>query len=126
MYIDALAYEYNCSTHTSTSVVTIELVLSKKPGPIALESTTSHEEPKGKLKCKWKHWLHSTMKKTKERLDEAQARYKNNYATGLRKQLEVIHSDDYVYVQFEQKNPKDNRRKLAPIVTGPLKVTKVD
>lgn len=61
------------------------------------------EEPKGDLKPKWKHWLQNTLNKTKEQLDKAHARYKNNYDASLRMQLEFIHEDDYVFLRIKRK-----------------------
>ena len=126
LYTDALTYEYSCQPHTSTSVAPFDLVLSKPPGPIALKPIPSREEPTGNFKRKWKHWLVDTMKKTKERLDKAKARYEKNYDARLRNQSEVIHEDDYVFLRVERKNPKDHRHKLAPVAEGPFQVTKVD
>lgn len=74
----------------------------------------------------WRHWLQDTIKKTKERLDNVQAGYKNNFEPRLCEQSEGIHVDDFAYLQVEQKKRKDHRHKLLPIVEGPLKVTNVD
>lgn len=67
-----------------------------------------------------------TMKNKNERLDKAQARYKKNYDERLRKQSEVIHGGDFLYLKVEQKNPKDHRHKLAQTIEGPYKVNEVD
>lgn len=86
----------------------------------------SHEEPKGDFKRTWKHCLNETIKKSKERLENAQTRCEKNYDARLHKKQEVIHDDDYVFIRVEPKNPKDHRHKLASIAEGLFKVTNVD
>lgn len=121
-----LTYAYNRQPHTSTRVPPFEWVLSRTPGPIALKTVPSREEPKGQFKQKWKHRIQDTMKKTKGRLHKEQACYKNNYDSRLRRQPEVIQEGDYMYLRVKCKPPEYDRHNLAPISKCPFKVTKVD
>lgn len=73
-----------------------ELKLYKPPGRIDLKHMPYREEPKSDFKREWKHWVQDTMWKTKDRLDQVQARYKKKYDARLRKQSGVLHEDDYV------------------------------
>lgn len=101
-------------------------MLSKTPEPIALKQKPSTEEPKEDFKRKWKHCINEKMIRTRERLEKAHNRYKKNYDARLRKQTEVIHEDDYMYLSLQQKKRTDNRHKLALVAEGRYKVTKVD
>lgn len=56
------------------------------------------------------------MKQTKERFDKLKALFKKNYDAGLGYPLEFIHEDDYCTSVVTQKNLKDHRNNLAPIV----------
>lgn len=93
-------------------------MLAKQPGTITLKPMHSREQQKGELKRRWKHWIQDTLKKTKDRLEKVQVRYKKKY--------DAIHEDDYVHLRVERKNPKEHRHKLAPIAEGRYKVTNVD
>jgi len=126
LYTDALTYAYNCLPHSSTDAAPFDLILSKPPGPLALKPMPTKEEPQGDFKRKWKHWLQETMHRTRTRLLKSQERYKRNYDSRLRKQVEVVKQGDYVFLRVERKNPKDHRHKLAPIAEGPFLVTKTD
>lgn len=66
------------------------------------------------------------MKKTKERLGKAHAKYKKNSDARQRKQSEVIHEDYYVYLRVYWMNPKDHSRKLLLVAEGPYKVTNIN
>ena len=122
LYTDALAYAYNCQPHTSTSMAPFELVLSKAPGPLALEPMPSKASTRQDFKRQWKHWLRDTLSTTKQRLDVAQARYKRNYDRRLRRQAEKIQVDDHVFLRVERKNLHDHRHKLAAVAEGPFRV----
>ena len=126
MYTDALTYAYNCLPHSSTDAAPFDLILSKPPGPLALKQIPTKEEPQDDFKREWKHWLQETMNRTRTRLIKSQERYKRNYDSRLRKQVEVVKQGDYVFLQVERKNPKYHRHKLAPIAEGPFLVTKTD
>ena len=124
LYTDALKYAYNCLPHTSTSSPPFDLVLSKPPGPIAIEPVPSKVTRPKAFKEKWKRWLQDTLSNAKKRLDSAQARAKRNYDRRLRKQKETIQEGDFVYLRVERKNAADHRHKLAPVAEGPFRVTK--
>lgn len=85
-----------------------------------------NEEPLGKFKKKCEHWLQDKIIKTKNRLTEAQAQYKNNYDARLRKQQKVINLYDHLYLRVKRKNTDEHYHKLAQIAEGLYKVIKVD
>lgn len=126
LYTDEPTYMYNYRPHMLTSVAPLELVLSKPLGPIALKTMPLREELQGDFKREWKHWLQDTLKKTKERLDKARARYNNDYNARLRMQAEVIRADDYEYLWVERKNPTYHKHKLEPVAKGPCKLVNAD
>lgn len=63
---------------------------------------------------------------TTDRLMATQYCYLRNFRKGLRKNSDEIIPGDQVYLQLDRKRDKKTRHKLAPIVDGPLTVTKVD
>lgn len=70
--------------------------------------------------------MQDKMKKRDEREDKEKARYTKNYDACLRKQSEMMHEDDYVYLGADRNNIKCERHKLTTIDKGRHIVLKVD
>ena len=62
------------------------------------------------------------LREAKDRLRKAQERYKRNYDARLRRQLETINKNDYVYLRVERRDENEHRHKLAAVAEGPFKV----
>ena len=79
LYTSAITYAYNCQPQTSTGFAPFDLVLSKPPGPIALEVQTPELTTARDFKAKWKVWLEKSINEASKYLRSAQERYKRNY-----------------------------------------------
>ena len=119
MYTNGITYAYNCQPQTSTNFAPFDLVLSKPPGPIALQAKPSEPTTARNFQAKWKSWLEKSLKEASRHLRSAQERYKRKYDKSLRKNDETIKLGDYVFLRTEKKDDKDSRHKLAPIGKGP-------
>lgn len=84
------------------------------------------EEAQGDLKRKWNHWIHDTILKTKQNLNIAQARYKENFDNILRKKREVTTEGKTFFLLVERDKWKDYRHALSPVTEGPFKSNKAD
>ena len=125
LYTGALTFAYNCQPHSSTALAPFELILSRPPPPLALKSQPRIGRGPIETRDRWKTWLEKALTETKERLARAQVRYKRNYDQHLRKQTEVIKTDDYVFLRVERRDETMTRHKLAPLAEGPFKVVDV-
>lgn len=116
LYTDALMHAYSCQRYTSKSIAALDLVLSKQPRPIELKHMPSWEDPKGDFKNNWNNWLLDMVKEANGRLKKAQEKLKRNYDAKHEEKQNVIHLDDYVFLQSEWNNLTDDRQKLTPVI----------
>jgi len=126
LFTPSITYAYNCQPQTSTAYAPFELVLSKAPGPIALQAERSEPSTVRGYKAKWKSWLAKALGEAGKHLRSAQERYKRNYDERLRRDTERISKGDYVFLRSEKTGDKESRHKLAPIALGPYLVKAVD
>ena len=104
LYTGALTFAYNCQPHSSTALAPFELVLSRKPPPLALEKQPSIHRTPLDTRDKWKNWLTKALSEARGTLERVQTRYKRNYDNRLRKQRERIQEGDYVYLRVERRD----------------------
>ena len=129
LFTDALTYGYKTQVQSSTQVAPFELVLSRKPPPLAIQAQPTIRDvgTHAKFKVKWMEWLSALMSTAKIAKKKAETRYKANFDRRLRKTAEVIVPGSRVFVRKDYTNPRtDTKHKLSPVATGPYKVIEVD
>jgi hypothetical protein len=121
-YTAAITFGYNCRIHSSLGLAPLELVLSRPPQPVAVETTESgNEDTPETVKLRFLQQLRELMPLARERLAEAQGRYKRNYDRTVRPKNDVIPKDAWVYVRKEVHAAGTNP-KLDEQVEGPFQV----
>ena len=125
LYTPTLTYAYNCQPHSTTSLAPFELVLSRPPPPLAIQSRPKVAQSVLESHDKWRQWLSKTIGEARKKLDQAQARYKRNYDKRLRRQSENILKGDNVYLRVERRDESQTRHNLASVAEGPFKVESV-
>ena len=129
LFTDALTYAYNTQVHSTTQVAPFELVVSRKPPPLAIESQPTIQEvgDHATYKEKWKSWLSTLMSTAETAMKKVQNRYKANYDRRLRANAEIVKAGDRVFVRKDYTNPRtETKHKLAPVATGPYLVVNAD
>lgn len=124
--MDLLTFAYNCQLHTWTCVAQFELVFFRLPGPLTIKPKPWTAEKQCNFQRRSNHWLYDTMLKHKQRLDTAQARYKNRLDKRSRKQREIIKEGDEDFLRAKWRNEKEDRHELANVADGPFRVMKAD
>ena len=86
LFSDALTYAYNTQAHASTMLAPFELVLSRPPPAISIESrpTMDAADDAYTYRERWKYWLTQLMSTASAELEKRQARYKRNFDARLR------------------------------------------
>jgi hypothetical protein len=98
------------------------LVLSRPPPPLAVEAPESgNEDAPETVKLRFLQQLRDLMPLARERLAEAQGRYKRNYDRTVRPKNDGIPKDSWVYVRKEVHAAGTNP-KLDDQVEGPFQV----
>jgi hypothetical protein len=98
-YTTAITFRYNCRIHSSLGLAPFELVLSRPPPPLAVEAQKSGDEDiPDTVKLRFLQQLRDLMLLARERLGEAQGRYKRNYDRTVRQMNDVIPKDAWVYM----------------------------
>lgn len=91
------------------------MVLSKPPGPQALNPNRTDQKEPSNINIWWKFWLERTIRDTSKRLDAAQQRYKEIYDGSLRRETKTCHPGDYVCIRRELETPNESHHKLAEV-----------
>ncbi|CDF32578.1 unnamed protein product [Chondrus crispus] len=102
-YCGPLTYAYNTQVHRSTGCTPFELVLSRPPGPVALEYTPENgtmPETRHERMRLMEHLTRLIQGATKT-LQAAQARYKENYDKHVRKIASPANVGDKAFVRRE-------------------------
>jgi hypothetical protein len=123
-YASAITYGYNSRIHASLSFAPLELVLSRPPPPLALEQPIGKdngtpEEEKRRLV----HRLKELVPLAKERLVEAQRKYKENFDKNSRVANPRFCPNSWIFLGKESSNP-DGKSKLDEIAEVPYRVIK--
>ena len=125
-YTAALTFGYNCRIHTSLGLAPFELVLSRPPPPLSVETPESgNEDTPETVKMCLLQQLRNLLPVARERLAEAQGRYKRNYDRHVRPKNDSIPPDSWVYIRKETHNTEVNP-KLDKQVEGPYQVCRND
>ena len=128
LFSDALTYAYNTQAHASTMLAPFELVLSRPPPAISIESrpTMDAADDAYTYRERWKYWLTQLMSTASAELEKRQARYKRNFEARLRRPVQQISEGSFVFVRRDHTPKTESRHKLAPVANGPLEVVGAD
>ena len=125
-YTSALTFAYNCRIHTSLGLAPFELVLSRPPPTLAVESPEpGNDNPPSTVKLKFLEHLKGLLPMARRKLAEAQDRYKRNYDRRVRPKNNSLSEGSHVYVRREVHEPSVNP-KLDQQVDGPYEVASND
>jgi hypothetical protein len=120
-YTPALTFAYNCLIHTSLGLAPFELVLSRLPATLAVESPEpGSENPPSTVKLKFLEHLKDLLPMARRQLAEAQDRYKRNYDRRVRSKNSSLSEGSHVFVRRETHEPNVNP-KLDQQLDGPYK-----
>jgi transposase InsO family protein len=128
LYSDAVTYAYNTQPHSSTHVAPFELVLSNPPGPPGLlPDPLKRELPPAEFRYEWKQWLSHLMNSADDALRDAQQRYKRNFDNRVRPLSQALRPNAYAFLRADRPQSDNDgfHHKLAPLVTGPHRITEV-
>ncbi|MGH0053543.1 MAG: DDE-type integrase/transposase/recombinase [Sphaerochaetaceae bacterium] len=129
MFKGAVTYVYNTQPHTTTKIAPFELVLSKPPVPISVQSRPklAQEQPDpSKYMQKWRSWLRTLMSTAGAEMRKAQDRYKRNFEHRMRRSCENITKGTHVFIRKEYFSKEHPKHKLAPLADGPYEVIDCD
>jgi Integrase core domain len=123
-YTSAITFGYNSRIHASLGFAPFEFILSSPPPSLALEqplgiSSASPEEEKRRFVNR----LKELVPLAKERLLDAQRRYKENFDRGARISSHRHCHDSWVFLKREATNPEGSS-KLDELADGPFRVIK--
>lgn len=127
LYVHGITYAYNNQVHTSTGVAPFELVLSRQPPRLSVE-TERGDTPRSPHTYKedWSSRIHKLVVDTQHRLDESQQRMKRNFDARLRRRTKHVQVGDTIVLKREKSSDSEpGRHKLSPTTRGPFTVTKV-
>ena len=123
-FTSAITYGYNSRIHASLGFAPFELVLSRPPPPLAMEQPIGKDyaTPEDE-KRRFVHRLKELVPLAKERLVEAQRKYKENFDKNARVSSSRYCPDSWVFLRKESRNP-EGKSKLDEIAEGPYRVIK--
>ena len=123
-FTSAITYGYNSRIHASLGFAPFELVLSRPPPPLAMEQPIgkNYATPEDE-KRRFVHRLKELVPLAKERLVEAQRKYKENFDKNARVSSSRYCPDSWVFLRKESPNP-EGKSKLDEIAEGPYRVIK--
>ena len=127
LYTHALTYAYNTHVNTVTGLCPFDLVLSRTPLPVGMET-----EPTGALlshrqaRMQWMAKLGIAIASSRKRFQTAQARTKRNFDSRRRGRYKRIEAGNFVYLRKEKSSSAiGERHKLAKLADGPYEVVQV-
>ena len=128
LFSDALTYAYKTQAHASTMLAPFELVLSRPPPALSIESrpTMDAADDAYTYRERWKYWLTQLMSTASAELEKRQARYKRNFDAWLRLPVQQISKASFVFLRRDHTLRTESRHKLAPVANGPFEVVGAD
>lgn len=121
-FTSAITFGYNCRIHSSLGLAPFELVLSRPPPPLSAEHPESGSElSPATEKLRFLQRLKDVRDLARQRLAEAQARYKKNYDRKIREKNNELDVGSWVFVRREVHDVGVNP-KLDDPADGPFKV----
>ena len=130
VFSNAVTFAYNTQVHSSTGCSPFELVLSRPPGPLAMQaiasSTVAGEQPQ-QVRQRFIERISRLVAKARESLSASQARYKRNFDSRVNPAAPLV-PGQAVYLRRERK-AEDKllpSHKLKPKVYGPFEVIRTN
>jgi transposase InsO family protein len=126
----ALTYGYNTRIHSSLGLAPFELVLSRPPPPLSMETpepgndNPTREFPES-AKLRFLARLRGLMPLARQQLADAQERYKKNFDRTVREKNNELSVGDWCYLRKEE-YPLGVNPKLTDQVTGPYEIVETD
>jgi hypothetical protein len=115
-------FVYNCRIHTSLGLAPFELVLSRPPATLAVESLEpGSDNPPSTVKLKFLELLKGLLPMSRRQLADAQDCDNRIYDRGVRLKNSSLSEGSYVFVRRETHEPNVNP-KLYQQVDGPYEV----
>jgi Integrase core domain len=122
-YTPALTFSYNCRIHFSLGLTPFELVLTRPPVSLSLEQSPPDREPEDPASAKLRFLQHikELCPVARQRLADAQARYKRNFDNSIREKNMDLVPGEWVFLKREVHREEDSP-KLASQADGPFRV----
>ncbi|CAN8067637.1 unnamed protein product [Agarophyton chilense] len=135
-YVQPLTYGYNLQVHRSTGTTPFDLALTRVPPNVVLDEPSSATDPAtptqptpGQMKRYTLRLLKATLQSARNRLTNAQQRYKADFDKSVRA-TPTFAADEEVFLDLPTTTPtggvleeqERTSRKLLPKTTGPYKV----
>jgi Chromo (CHRromatin Organisation MOdifier) domain/Integrase core domain/Integrase zinc binding domain len=125
-FTSALTFGYNCRIHSSLGFTPFDLVLSQPPPSLSVESPDPDQlESPTTTKLKFLQTIREIYPLARERLAQAQARYKENFYRSVRENNKMLKAGDWIYMRKEVHDTNVNPKLDAP-ADGPCEVLKMD
>jgi hypothetical protein len=125
-FTSAVTYAYNCRVHTSIGMPPLELILSRPPVSLSLETQPSPEELKpASAKQEFLERLKTLKARAGVNLHQAQTAYKRNFDRGVRRSNQKFAPGDPVYLRIDDPQG-DGYNKLKFPAQGPYEVVADD
>lgn len=124
----ALAHACNTQVHSSTRLAPFEMVLSRSPPHLGLESTPHIESgtTSNEFYLTWIYQLRSLMDTVRTQMGRSKERYRKNLKARVRRVNFPVTAGKTGFVRKDHAAAEEPRRKLAPLNSGPFKVSEVD
>jgi Integrase core domain/Integrase zinc binding domain/Chromo (CHRromatin Organisation MOdifier) domain len=125
-FTSAITFSYNCKVHSSLGLAPFELVLSRPPPPLSVESseTVSESTPEN-ARLHFLHRLKELQPLAQRRLAEAQTRYKAAFDRSVREKNKELPPGSWVYLRREV-HETGVSPKLDDQVDGPFRVLEAE
>jgi Chromo (CHRromatin Organisation MOdifier) domain/Integrase core domain len=126
----ALTYGYNTRIHSSLGLAPFELVLSRPPPPLSMETPEPENDnstmgmPES-AKLRFLARLRGLMPLARQQLADAQERYKKNFDRTVREKNNELSVGDWCYLRKEE-YPLGVNPKLTDQVMGPYEIVETD
>jgi len=125
MWIDVVTHAYNTQVHTSTGVAPFELVTSRPPPTMWVETDGGIPESPRLTEIRWLRNLRLLVESTRNELQKQQARYKANFDARIANAI-LPQDGDWVYIRQGVAPAGVTIHKLTPKSEGPFKVYNCD
>jgi transposase InsO family protein len=125
-YTSAITFGYNCRVHSSLNFAPFELVLSRPPTPLSVETPRSlSQETPATAKLRFLQQLKELIPLARRRAAEAQGRYKDGFDDRVREKNKGLAPGSWVFLRREV-HADGVSPKLDDQVDGPYRILDTD